>query len=237
MANDKIPVLSGRMSLVAEMVTRGNKCADIGCDHGYVAIWLYKTGRSPHVIAADVRKGPLKSAEENARAFGCGENVECRLGDGLAVLEQNEAESIIIAGMGGRTMISILDGRPDIRDAASELILEPQSETGEVRKYLYANGFGITDEGLVREENKYYPVIKAVKADKAGGLSEEEYRFGPCLIKKKDPLLKEMIIKRRNELYSIRNELANGKDESAQRRLSEVEDELLMTGRVLENYE
>ena len=236
MTSEKIPVLSGRMSLVAEMVTKGNKCADIGCDHGYVAIWLYKTGRSPHVIAADVRKGPLKSAEENARAFGCGDNVECRLGDGLAVLEQNEAESIIIAGMGGRTMVSILDGRPGVRDAASELILEPQSEAKEVRKYLYANGFEINDEGLVREENKYYPVIKAVKAFKAGELSEEEYTFGPCLIKKKDPLLKEMIMKKRQELYSIKKELANGKDDSAMKRLREVEDELLITGRVLENY-
>ncbi|MBR6230938.1 MAG: SAM-dependent methyltransferase [Lachnospiraceae bacterium] len=237
MTNDRIPVLSERMSLVAEMVTRGNKCADIGCDHGYVAIWLCKTGRSPHVIAADVRKGPLKSAEENAIAFGCGENVECRLGDGLTVLERNEAESIIIAGMGGRTMISILDGSPGIRDAASELILEPQSEIKEVRRYLCANGFEITDEALVREENKYYPVIKAVRSVKADVLSEEEYCFGPCLIRNKDPLLKEMIMKRRKELYSIRNELANGKDGSALKRLREVEDELMMTGRVLENYE
>jgi len=237
MMNDKIPALSRRMQLVAEMVTKGSRCADIGCDHGYVAIWLYKTGRSPHVIAADVRKDPLKSAQENAIAFGCADNVECRLGDGLTVLKRDEADSIIIAGMGGKTMISILDGSPDIRDAASELILEPQSEAKEVRRYLYANGFEIADESFVREENKYYPVIKAVRAGKAAEVSEEEYLFGPCLIKKKDPLLKEMIEKRQRELHSIKNELANGKDGGARKRLQEVEDELSITRRVLEKYE
>lgn len=92
--------LSIRMQAVADMVTPGGKVADVGTDHGYVPIYLIEQNKAFHAIAMDVRKGPLARAGENIVRFGCSGRIETRLSDGLERLEPNEADTVIIAGMG-----------------------------------------------------------------------------------------------------------------------------------------
>ena len=100
--------LSKRLAAVAAMVTKGNIVCDVGCDHGYVSIYLVREKISPRVIAMDVRPGPLAQAKEHILMYGLSDYIETRLSDGVDALNEGEADTLILAGMGGRLMEGIL---------------------------------------------------------------------------------------------------------------------------------
>lgn len=148
--------------MLAELVTKGYRAADVGCDHGFLSIYLIQQGISSRVLAMDVRKGPLTAAQEHIAACGLEAYIEARLSDGLAALCPGEAETLICAGMGGPLMEKILrDGMEKAREL-KELILQPQSEIGAFRRFLRREGFRILAEDAVYEDGKYYFAMKAV---------------------------------------------------------------------------
>lgn len=180
--------LSKRMAAVAELVTEGSRVVDVGCDHGYISIWLVENKKAPSAIAMDVNRGPLERAGENIRRHGLEGKIETRLSDGLRMLCRGEGDALVIAGMGGPLMQRILTDGRRVLDGFSELILEPQSEVGAFRRFLEENGFRIVQEKMVEEDGKFYPIIRAVPgaAPKRRG---EELEFGPCLLKEQNPVL------------------------------------------------
>ena len=152
-------LLSGEPS-VSEGSSDAGSCyrctADVGCDHGYVSMYLVLRGISKSAIAMDVRKGPLSQAEGNVHEFGLEDKVSLRLSDGLSALKLGEADSLVIAGMGGRLMMSILD-MADIRALGIRMgVLQPQSELMQFRQYIRQHGYCIADERIVFEDGKYY---------------------------------------------------------------------------------
>lgn len=155
-------VLSERLRTVASMVTPGMRVCDVGCDHGFVSIWLVEQGISPHVLAMDVREGPLTAAGRHVAERGLEERIETRLSDGLHNYAIGEAESLICAGMGGRLMMRILGDEKSRTDSFRELILQPQSEIEAFRGWLREQGLRITDEKMVAEDGKFYPMMRAV---------------------------------------------------------------------------
>lgn len=162
MRRDGQVVLSGRLRMLAELVTKGYRAADVGCDHGFLSIYLIQQGICSRVLAMDVRKGPLTAAQEHIAACGLETYIESRLSDGLAALCPGEAETLICAGMGGPLMEKILrDGMEKAR-GLKELILQPQSEVGAFRRFLRREGFRILAEDAVCEDGKYYFAMKAV---------------------------------------------------------------------------
>ena len=128
--------LSERMLRTAEFISRGNRTADVGCDHAYTSIYLVEQGIAPQVIAMDVNKGPLARAKDNVEKFGMAERISLRLSDGLEALLQGEADTILIGGMGGPLMERILSAYPEKVDRAKELVLQPQSEIGQFRRFV-----------------------------------------------------------------------------------------------------
>ena len=149
--------LSKRLQAVADMVTKGYRTADIGCDHGYIAIYLIESGISPLVIAMDINQGPLDQAKENIYKAGYTRQIEVRHSDGANQLMENEVDSIICAGMGGRLTIRIIQADLSKLYNIKELILQPQSEIHLVRRFLSENGFMIVSENMIYEDGKYYP--------------------------------------------------------------------------------
>ncbi|MDO4531742.1 MAG: class I SAM-dependent methyltransferase, partial [Bacillota bacterium] len=103
--------ISKRLELVAGLVTH-DVIADIGTDHGYVPIYLYKQGKIKKAYACDVRKGPLEKCRQNIAQYGAGNVIETRLGSGLTPLLPGEAETAIMAGMGGMLIVHILEDSP-----------------------------------------------------------------------------------------------------------------------------
>lgn len=169
--------LSKRLQMIADCITKDSRTADIGCDHAYLSIYLIKNNIVPSVIAMDVNKGPLLHARQNIIKYCTEGKIELRLSDGLTKLAPLEADTIVIAGMGGELMKSILQrGLPCVK-AAKELVLQPQSEIYKVRRMLKNIGFKIIYENMCIDEEKYYVVIKAVN---------KEYDLKSGLVLKKD---------------------------------------------------
>lgn len=154
--------LSKRLLMSADMVKFGKVVADIGCDHAHTCIWLIKNGIAERAIAMDVRSGPLEKAKGNISLYGLSDRIELRLSDGLKALCVGEADSIIIAGMGGMLTEQILRNGIDKAVAAKELILQPQSDIGLVRRFLRVHDFRITEERMCVEAGKFYNSMRAV---------------------------------------------------------------------------
>ena len=161
------------------MVTPGNVVADVGCDHGFLAIYLVEQGIVPKVIATDVRKGPLSAARAHVEERGLSEYIETRLSDGLSEYRPGEAQTMVCAGMGGKLMQSILLQNMDVTLGFEELILQPQSELEQFRIFLREQGFVVVDENILCEDGKYYflfwvrPVRKADPGDNAFAMRPE----------------------------------------------------------------
>ena len=154
------------MKAVAAMVTPGHVLCDVGTDHGYVPIALIQKQLIPRAIAMDINPGPLERAKEHIGLYELGEYIETRLSDGVAALQEGEADSIVVAGMGGELVIHILTEGEAICRKAKELILQPQSDIWKVRRFLRENKYQIVDEDMVFEEGKYYPMMKVVPVEK-----------------------------------------------------------------------
>lgn len=148
--------LKPRLKMAADMVRAGSRVADIGTDHAYLPTALILEGKIPSAIAADLRKGPLENAEATVRSYSIADKVQLRLSDGLKLVMPDEADDIVIAGMGGILITEILTAAPWVKDKAKRLILQPQSHSEDVRKYLSDNGFEIIEETACFEDGKVY---------------------------------------------------------------------------------
>lgn len=151
--------LSKRLQAAADFVTEGSRVADIGTDHGFLPIYLVQSGKCRRVIAMDIKAGPLERAREHIAAAGLGGSIQTRLSDGLRELGESEADSAVIAGMGGLTVIHILEQGQKQLWQLKELVLEPQSDIAKVRRFLREHKLEIDRETIVQEAGKLYPVM------------------------------------------------------------------------------
>lgn len=186
--------LSERLLAAAGMVTEGNIVADIGCDHAYTSIYLCQAGIAPRVIAMDVNKGPLAGAKAHVEEAGLAKQIDIRLSDGLQKLTPGEADTVLLCGMGGLLMIKILSDYPEATASLKELILQPQSEVGEVRHFLHRQGYKITKEHMLKEDGKFYVMMRAVKTGEPQRYEKEsEYLYGKLLLDEKNEVLSEYL--------------------------------------------
>ena len=203
--------LSERLKLVASFVPEGSRVADIGTDHGYVPIYLAETGKIKSALAMDVRKGPLARADEHIEEYrrDAGDaaiSLETRLSNGLEKLHAGEADTVIIAGMGGELEISILENGKQLWGSIPHWIF-----------YLKKNGFFIEDEAMILDEGKFYTVIKAgfgsEGKDTVSCETVPEYRFGAVLIRRRDAVLKQYLLKEEKRVEGILKGFAGKKEE------------------------
>lgn len=162
--------LGNRLALCASMVREGTKLADIGTDHAYLPIWLARKGRISRAIAADVKLSPLRSAEGNIRRYHVEEQVFARLSDGLDAVFPNEADDIVMAGMGGELIVRLIAAAPWLKQAEKRLILQPMTSAEDLRRFLEQEGFAILREKAAEEDGHVYSVMQvAYDPARAGG--------------------------------------------------------------------
>lgn len=153
--------ISKRLLACCELIHPGDRVADIGCDHGYLGIYLLIQGLASTVIAADVNRQPLDSALRNAHKYGTADRMSFYLSDGARNIPR-DFDVMVCAGMGADTMISILEAAPWLTSDTYRLILQCQSKTQELRQYLSAHGWHITQETALRDGRFLYTVMEVV---------------------------------------------------------------------------
>lgn len=153
--------LTPRLKKIADLIPQGSIIADIGTDHAYLPAYCILNGICPKAFAMDVNEGPLKSAEHTVKSNGIAHKTELRLSDGIEKLKPGEADVIVIAGMGGLLIESILKSHPEVLKPGTILILQPMLAQKELREYLYSSKNAVTDEYLAVEGEKVYNIMVA----------------------------------------------------------------------------
>ena len=225
--------LSKRMQSVAHMIQPCDAVGDIGCDHAFVSIYLVEQRRAKRVIASDVRRGPIAIAKRNIEAMNLSDQIEIRMGDGLDTIVPGEVNAVVLAGMGGMLMIDILERGEEVVTRCDQLVLQPQSDIEKVRRYLAEKGYHLADEQMLIDAGKYYNLLdvrvhEMVQKDEydCSKLADDWcYMYGGSLLRKKDPVLRSWLVKRRDTTAGLINSLSGKNTENAAKRLKTVKAE------------
>ena len=202
--------LSLRLAAISKMVHGGNRLVDVGCDHGYLPVYLVLNKKIPSAIAMDVRKGPLLRAKEHVQQYGVSDYIELRLSDGLSALKAGEGDTLVIAGMGGPLMERILTEGKQVLDSFQELILE---------------------------DGKFYPMMRVTRSiEGCVPWTKEEEAFGKFLLEARHPVLKLYLQRELGIRKKILEKLVDA-GEGARERKAEVEEEKQLLMAALTRYE
>ena len=226
--------LSKRLQTIASFVRPGSKIADVGTDHGFLPIYLIEQEIASHGIAMDVRKGPLSRAQEHIAEAGLEEKIETRLGNGLEKLIPGEADTVIIAGMGGPLMLDILRAGSHVSGDVERFVLSPQSDWRGFRLGLRELGLQIVREEMICEDGNYYVIMEAVHDVSTRVEEESELRFGRLLLEEKHPVLLEYLLWQTDILTGILEKLCDGEKPEAERRREQIRQELNFVEAALE---
>ena len=208
--------LSPRLRLCCSFIYPGDRVADVGTDHGYLGIWLLQHGIVSHVIASDIGEGPLSAAVANAKKFGYTDKMTFCLSDGVQNIP-HDFDTLVCAGMGAETMISILSGGPWLRDSRYRLILQCQTKTHLLRRFLSENGWHITEESVVRDGRFLYTAME-VEWRPGDTLTPGEWFFPPALLENPAECVPEYFQRTVNTLRKI----VEGRGEHAEPELVEA---------------
>lgn len=225
--------LKPRLAAIAGLVPEGDTVADIGTDHAYIPVFLVKSGKMKRGVASDVKRGPLEKAREVIKRYQLEDRIETRLGNGLEVLRAGEADTIVMAGMGGVLIRNLLEAGKESLEGVKRMVLQPMNAQEVVREWLAKNGFEIVDETLAREKERIYQVIAA----QPGRQQTEDpfyYEIGKILIEKNHPLLPDLLRSKEKEYTKIIAGLKGSGKAGAVERLKEYERRLARLQGVME---
>lgn len=226
--------LSHRLRRVADFIPQGAKIADIGSDHAYLPCYLCLQGHIPYAIATEINDGPFQLAKANVRQLGLQERIDVRKGDGLKVLyEDDDVDCIVIAGMGGTLIASILDDGKEKLTSVRKLILQPNVGENLVRSWLSDNGWRIEGETILEEDGKIYEIITASQGNAV--LSERELLFGPYLMREKNDVFRKKWTRELTNWRRIMTEMEAAKaSEAVQEKRDELRRKIKMVEEVLQ---
>lgn len=159
--------LSPRLDAAASLVRDNAKLADVGCDHGFLSVYLLVHGKIRSAVASDVNEGPLSRCRELVKKCSLQDRVKCVLCDGLEKIDPDEAEDIVMCGMGGELIVHILEACPWAESSGKHFIFNPMTHPEKVREYLCSSGFEINRDLIVKDGNYFYSVFDAYYTGKA----------------------------------------------------------------------
>lgn len=217
--------LSNRLLEIVKFVPKNSSVADIGTDHGYIPVHLVQNHISKKVVASDISPGSLDKTIEYVNHLNLNDKISPKLGDGLDVLEPNEVDTLIIAGMGGILISKILENNKEISETIENFIFQPMVASNELRQYLVNNGYSIVDESLAKEGRKFYEII-FVKRGQSTIQKDIYYEIGQKLVENKHPLLKEFIEHKKAEINEIISKLGNNDSNNTKSRYEELKQTL-----------
>lgn len=206
--------ISKRLIEISNLIEDNTNIIDVGCDHALLDIYLFKNKKNVKIIASDIKEGPLNQAKKNISKFKY--PIKVKLGSGLDPIEE-DIDTVVISGMGGDTIIDILQKGKDKLKNVKKMILSPQSEWKRIRECMVSLGFYIEDEKLIEDGNKYYLIIKVAKGIKK--YSDKEIEYGPILLKEKSSIFIDFYTR---ELNAKKNVIKNIPRIKVRKRVHEI---------------
>lgn len=194
--------LRSRLQKMAAEITKGETMADIGTDHGFLPIYLYKTGICPKVILTDISSGSLEKAAENCRLLEPDADFDCRLGNGISILNKGEVDDIAIAGMGGALIAEIMGDDPELSHSFKKFILQPRNNIGLLRQWLYENGYAVTREQLARE-GRFICVVMTAEFAPEAAVMQTDFEYPDSLLEHRNELTVEYLQREREKHAAI----------------------------------
>ena len=230
--------LSKRLLIVASMVEKDSVVADVGTDHAYIPIYLVEQGICKKAIAMDVNPGPLERAKKHILDSNLSGSISTRLSDGLSKLSDEEADTYVIAGMGGPLMVSILKNRMDLLQKGKKLVLQPQSEINEVREFLIEHQYDIIEEKMFYDMEKTYVAMRAVKSEESlKPYTKTQYIYGKLLLEEANVVLYEYLQKQKKVYEDLIDKFKNTVTKQTELRKAECEQMLEYIDEALKYYE
>ncbi len=217
------PVLSPRLRLIADIVPPCRCVADIGTDHAYLPVYLIRQGRCQNAIATDLRPGPLKHAEATLMRYLAAEQITLRLGSGAEPLTPGEADTVIVAGMGGMVIGEMLRTGKDVFAAAEQIIFQPMTAVPELRQAILENGFSVREELLAKEDTTLYHILAVAPVPESVPYSAEELVFGRKLMENRPEHFDEYILRMRQKYQTVLKGSALSRTADAAERHNEAE--------------
>lgn len=183
-----LPKLSKRLLCAASFVRDGDFVADVGTDHAYLPIYMYKAGKIRGAVVSDINQGPIDRAKRNICEYSCGNAIIPILSDGLCKIDEFSPNTVFILGMGGELIVNIISKAEWLKDKRTRLVLQPMTHPEILRAYLLDNGFEIVEEAMV-DDGKIYQVIVAEYTGEIGCFDRLELFFGRRNLERGDDLL------------------------------------------------
>ncbi len=171
-------MLTNRLAACAALVSSGGVVCDVGTDHAYLPAYLLRQGICTRAVATDIHEGPLEAARRTLTEAGVLERAELLLCDGLRAVRPDGITDVVVAGMGGETIVHILEDCPWKQQV--QLILQPMTKAALLRQWMAEHGFGGWQETIAAEGERYYNILCARYTGKNAVLSELEREVG-CL--------------------------------------------------------
>ena len=217
--------LDVRLKAIAESVEKSDVIADIGSDHGYLPIYLLKTGVVKRAILTDLNEGPLQNAKKTAARYGVEDLCEFLRGDGLEPIKGRRVDVISFCGMGGELIACMLENNMQVAENARRLIFQPMNNKELLMKRLFENGFVTDSVQVVKDKKHFYFIISGSFAGEPGRFSETDLEFPKELILKKDPVMKEFLLYRLRVEKEVAENAFNGNSmEEYNRRKKKIEE-------------
>lgn len=216
-------LLDARLSAAAELIENCDTFADIGCDHGRLACSMLQRNACVRCVASDLSEPSLDKAKQLAAHIGIAHSIDFRIGSGLSVLKEGEADAIAILGMGGKLIAQILSACPVALMGAKRAVFQPMRGVEELRKYLWDNGYRIEHDRVVRDEGRLYQIFSVLPPDATvgtdtlpNGFPEGCFSVGYRAFFENDPYLIQLVYR---ELNQCRKRLREAKGTDGEQRL------------------
>ncbi|WP_232695350.1 tRNA (adenine(22)-N(1))-methyltransferase [Brevibacillus daliensis] len=221
--------ISKRLQTIASYCPQDAIIADIGSDHALLASYLLVKHEARFVIAGELNEGPYQAAVRQIASLTAKDHASVRKGDGLAVLEPNEAEVICIAGMGGQLIASILNNGITKLGKVKRLILQPNVGEDSLRRWLYDHGFQLVAEEILEEDGIIYEIIVAEPGNPESPYQSDRWsrdelmQIGPFLLQKKSAIMQKKWINELDKWVKIKERMQQSTREETREKLSEID--------------
>ncbi len=192
--------ISRRLRAISDFISDNSFILDVGCDHALLDIYCVLNKKNVKAIASDIKEGPLAMAKENVKKYDVSSKVKVVLGDGLSTYKEG-VDTIILSGLGSSTIVSILNKGSKVLPNVDKLVISSNNDYCFLRKSVCDLGFYISDETMVYDKDKFYPIIVFRKGCKT--YNDYELRYGPILLERMDDDFKGYLDNEKSKLFDI----------------------------------